>query len=161
MTPVNGNGNTPASTERDRAVANNTTSAIEWYTEVFADRMLISALLILISKSLDNQSAFGRGIDTGGQTAKESYVTGAVNNKGLFWGDTAAGSSAVGYNFLGDYYLTTAAFRPDSHGYPTKMSFGEYGMFPKASAAPPRHFILYTFTRALIAPCSVIIQMQA
>lgn len=173
LTPANGNGGTTASNERDRAVANNTTSAIEWYTEVFADRMLISALLILISKSLDNQSAFGRGIDTGGQAAKESYVTGTLNNKGLFWGDTATGSNAVkvfgmenwwgclmhrvaglvggsdgsykykltcntadgsiavGYNPVGDYYLTTAAFMPDSHGYPTKMSFGEYGMLPK------------------------------
>jgi len=174
LTPENGNGNTTAADERDRAVANNITSAIEWYTEVFADRMLISALLILISKSLDNQSSFGRGIDTGGQTAKESYVTGTLNNKGLFWGDTVNGSSAVkvfgmenfwgclmhrvaglvggpngtykykltcntadgseavGYNTIGDYYLITDGFRPDSHGYPTKMSFGKYGMLPKA-----------------------------
>ena len=174
LTPANGNGGQDYDTEVVRATRNNTTSAIEWYTEVFADRMLISALLILMGKSLNNQAVFGRGLDTGSQAAKESYVSGTLNDKGLFWGstsvgtsgvkvfgmenywgcvmhrvaglvgawgltykykltcNTADGSSAVGYNKLGEQYLSTAAFRPNTDGYITKMTFGDHGMLPSA-----------------------------
>ena len=48
-----------------------------------------------MGKSLNTQAVFGRGLDTGGQTTKEAYATGTLNNKGLFWGDTANGTSAV------------------------------------------------------------------
>ena len=56
---------------------------------------LINALLVLMGKSLNTQAVFGRGLDTSGQTAKEAYVTGTLNDKGLFWGDSANGTSAV------------------------------------------------------------------
>ena len=48
-----------------------------------------------MGKSLNTQAVFGRGLDIGGQTTKEAYATGTLNNKGLFWGDTANGTSAV------------------------------------------------------------------
>jgi hypothetical protein len=48
-----------------------------------------------MGKSLDLQSTYGRGIDSGSQTAAENYVTGAANDKGLFYGDTANGNSVV------------------------------------------------------------------
>lgn len=95
LTSANGNGGTTATQEVARATANNTTADVEWYTDVWADRLLINALLVLIGKSLNTQATFGRGLDTGGQTAKEAYVTGTLNDKGLFWGDTANGDSAV------------------------------------------------------------------
>ncbi len=95
LTNANGNGGTTATQEEARAKANNTTTGVEWYIDVWSDRLLINALLVLIGKSLNTQAVFGRGLDTGGQTAKEAYVTGTLNDKGLFWGDTANGTSAV------------------------------------------------------------------
>ena len=89
------NGNTTGTEEITQATANNTTAKVEWYTDVLCDRQLINALLVLLSKSLDTQGSFGRGIDSGGQTAKEAYVTGSLNDKGLFYGSTANGNTAV------------------------------------------------------------------
>lgn len=89
------NGNTSGTEEIAQATANNTTAKVEWYIDQWCDRVLINGLLVLISKSIDTQGAFGRGIDTGSQVTKESYVTGSLNNKGLFYGSTANGSTAV------------------------------------------------------------------
>lgn len=95
LTSTSGNGNTNVTQEVTKATANNTTPAVEWYTEVFSDKLLINALLVLMGKSLNTQSTFGRGLDTGEQTVKEAYITGTLNDKGLFWGVTANGNSAV------------------------------------------------------------------
>jgi hypothetical protein len=80
------NGNTTGTEEITQATANNVTAKVEWYTDVLCDRMLINGLLVLISKSLDTQGAFGRGIETGSQAAKEAYITGSLDDKGLFYG---------------------------------------------------------------------------
>jgi hypothetical protein len=95
LTSANGSGNTDGTTELNRALANNTTEDVEWYIDVWADRMLINGLLILIGKSLDSQGVFGRGIDDGGQTSKEAYVTGTLDDKGLFYGNISGSSTAV------------------------------------------------------------------
>lgn len=95
LTSTNGNGGTNVTQEVARATANNTAADVEWYIDVWADRLLINALLVLMGKSLNTQATFGRGLDTGDQTAKEAYVTGTLNDKGLFWGNTANGNSAV------------------------------------------------------------------
>ena len=95
LTSANGNGGTTYSQESIRALANNTTAKTEWFIDVWADRMLINGLLILMGKSLNSQAVFGRGLDTGGQTAKEAYITGSLNDKGMFWGDISAGTSGV------------------------------------------------------------------
>jgi hypothetical protein len=95
LTSANGSGNASGTTEISRALANNTTEDVEWYIDVWADRMLINGLLILIGKSLDSQGVFGRGIDGGGQTSKEAYVTGTLDDKGLFYGDISGSSIAV------------------------------------------------------------------
>lgn len=95
LTPANGNGSTTGGMEINRARANNTTKDVEWYTDVWADRMLINGLLILMGKSLDSQGVFGRGIESGGQDSKEAYVTGTLDNKGLFYGDISDSSIAV------------------------------------------------------------------
>ena len=88
------NGNTTGTEEITQATANNTTAKVEWYTDVLCDRMLINGLLVLLSKSLDTQGAFGRGIETGSQAAKEAYVTGSLDDKGLFYGSSGS-STAV------------------------------------------------------------------
>ena len=95
LTAENGSEGTTVTQEVERATANNTTNNVEWYTEVYSDRMLINMLLILMGKSLNSQAVYGRGLDTGGRTAKEAYVTGTLNDKGLFWGVTDNGNSAV------------------------------------------------------------------
>ena len=95
LTPANGNGNTTGQQEIDRALRNNTTESVEWYTEVWSDRLLLSALHVLISKSLDTQGSFGQGISNGSQTTKEAYVTGTLDDKGLFFGDTVGTATAV------------------------------------------------------------------
>lgn len=95
LTPTNGSGNTTGQQEISRAMANNTTTKTEWYIDVLADRELINMLLVLIGKSLNVQAVFGRGLDSGDQATKEAYVTGTLDNKGLFWGVTDNGNNAV------------------------------------------------------------------
>jgi len=89
------NGGTTATQEINSAIANNTTSDVEWYIDVWSDRMLINGLLILMSKSLNSQAIFGKGLDTGSSSAKQAYITGSLNDKGMFWGDISAGASGV------------------------------------------------------------------
>jgi hypothetical protein len=58
-----------------------------WYSHVYSDRNLINYLLILISKSLNSQAAFGLGITSSNEDGFNAYVTGAdLNDKGLFYG---------------------------------------------------------------------------
>lgn len=95
LTSANGNGSTNVAQETTRAMANNTTSDVEWYIDTYCDRILINALLVLMGKSLNTQAVYGRGISSGGQEAKEAYTTGMLNDKGLFWGVISNDNSAV------------------------------------------------------------------
>lgn len=90
-----GNGNTTATQETTRAQANNPTGKQIWYIDQWCDRLLINALLVLMSKSLNSQGKYGNGLVTGLQSAKEAYVTGSLNTKGLFWGDVSGQSQGV------------------------------------------------------------------
>lgn len=92
VTPKNGND---VNNAVNKATANNTTSDVEWYCAVYSDRLLINGLLVLMGKSLNSQATFGRGLDSGSTSARRAYVTGSLNDKGLFWGDTSAGTSGV------------------------------------------------------------------
>ena len=86
---------TTAAEEIAAAAANNSTANPEWYTEVWSDRLLINALLYLMGKSLDLQGTYGNGISSGGQTEKQNYITGSLDDKGLFYGNTSGTSTAV------------------------------------------------------------------
>ncbi|SDB55085.1 hypothetical protein SAMN02910317_02860 [Ruminococcaceae bacterium FB2012] len=91
----NGNGVQPtsAATENSRAAANNKGSAPIWSTELWCDRVLINALLVLIGKSLDTQAVFGSGLT---DNADISLLrTGALDQAGLFAGDISGGSNFV------------------------------------------------------------------
>ena len=137
LTVSNGSGDTTAAQEIERALANNTTAAAEWYTSVYCDRMLINALLILISRSLDTQRKFGRGFVDYHSTAtdpdlnrdaKERFVTGVYDDKGLFWGSTSSGKYAVKVfgieNWWGLMWNRTAGFIEDSsRHYRTKLTY--------------------------------------
>jgi hypothetical protein len=127
LAPINGNGNTSGSTEETRAKANNTNSNVEWYISVWADRILINGLLILISKSLNCQAKFGNGVSTGSQTVKENYITGSLDNKGLFYGDTSGTSTAVKVfgmeNWWSLVWDRTAGVVGTSTGYKYKLTY--------------------------------------
>lgn len=68
------------------AELNNAGSDKGWYTEVYADVILIDLLLILIGKSLNCQVVFGNGVQ--GQTSAASSMvgTGTLDSNGLFFG---------------------------------------------------------------------------
>lgn len=71
------------------AELNNPVDKKIWYTEQYCDITLINILLILMSKSLDTQTAFGKG--RSGQISKAQYMlgTGTMDKKGMFWGSNS------------------------------------------------------------------------
>ena len=77
------------------AKLNNPGSDEMWNTECFADRILINMLLILMSKTVDTQTAFGQGLNaSGSETINDAFRTGVHNDKGLFYG-TNSGAAAT------------------------------------------------------------------
>ena len=72
--------------EITRCQRNNKSSDVLWNTEVISDRILINFLLILMGKSVDTQTVFGNGLVNGEENAFNAYVTGTLNDKGLFFG---------------------------------------------------------------------------
>lgn len=93
-----------AQTERDRCRANNSSLAI-WDTEVFADNILITLLLILMGKNLNTQAVFGQGCTTPGQAGVLN--TGTGDALGLFYGysDTTKVVKVFGMeNFWGNLW---------------------------------------------------------
>ena len=128
LTTGNGSGGTVVDTEVARATANNTTEKVEWYTDVLSDRLLINALMILISKSLNTQTAFGRGLDAGDASDKNNYTTGTLNDKGLFWGNPSNGWNCVKTfgmeNWYGCVWRRTAGMIGTSSGYKIKLTYG-------------------------------------
>ncbi len=128
LTKENGSGYTTGAQEVTYATANNPGDDAMWYTDVYADRILINALLVLISKSLNTQSSFGRGLDTGEEATKNAYVTGSLNDKGLFYGVTANGNSGVKVfgmeNWLGCIWRRTAGCISAAHEYKVKLTYG-------------------------------------
>ena len=122
------NGNTSGQEEIAQASANNTTAKPEWYIDLWADRVLITGLLYLMGKSLDLQGTFGQGISSGSQAAKEAYVTGSLNDKGLFYGSKTATNVAVKVfgmeNFWALVWRRTAGLIGVSNGYAYKLTHG-------------------------------------
>lgn len=127
LTSANGNGNTTTTQEITRATANNASEGVEWYTEVFSDRLLITALLVLLGKSLNTQAVFGQGLTSGSQAAKEAYITGTLNDKGLFYGSTST-SVACKYfgmeNFHGCVWHRVAGCISVDNVVKTKLTYG-------------------------------------
>ena len=114
--------------ERDRCLANNKGSDVLWYTEVIADRILINFLLILMGKSVDTQTVFGRGLDSGSQSALNAYRTGALNDKGLFFGynDGNHGVKVFGMeNWWGAQWRRTAGYIKNGSDQRIKLTYGQ------------------------------------
>jgi len=111
--------------EQTYCLNNNTTSEVEWYTDVFCDRILINMLLVLIGKSTDTQTVFGQGLTSGNQTALNDYRTGALSDKGMFFGysDTTHGVKVFGIeNWWGAQWRRTAGLNLNNGTLKYKMT---------------------------------------
>jgi len=110
------------------ATANNPSGKNMWYTETWADFCLIFDLLYLMGKSLNLQSTFGNGLATGSETAMRAYVTGSLDDKGLFYGDISAQTSGVKVlgmeNVWGCRWHAVAGLINDNGTLKAKMTYG-------------------------------------
>lgn len=82
-----------ATQEVTYAENNNPASAHIWNIDHYADWVLITAILWLMARSTNTQAAYGEGISSGGQSACEAYRTGALNDKGLFYGSNGTSTA--------------------------------------------------------------------
>ena len=83
-----------AADERTALRANNASGDLKWDMETYADRMLVTNLAILISKTTDSQTAFGKGLsESGNDTINDAFTTGIHNTKGLFYGTNSGAAS--------------------------------------------------------------------
>lgn len=120
-----------AQQEIDLATANGN----GWYTEQFSDIELINDLLVLIGKSTDTQTVFGKG-NSDGYTNDSSINYGMINSgtmddKGLFWGSNVSSTSSRNgvkvfgmENWWGNQWRRFAGLILDSGTYKTKMCYG-------------------------------------
>lgn len=98
-----------AGTERASSQANNLTGSNIWDMEVFCDYILISLLLILMSKTLNSRSAFGAGRNSG----SSKVTTGGLNTNGLFFGYNTNTSPVKIFgmeNWYGQYHSRMLGF---------------------------------------------------
>ena len=85
------NNTTAGATQITYAKANNRNGeAYAWYIDVFADRILINFLMVLVIKSL-NSDKIGYGNYTGGSSASSLIASGLGNTKGMFYGTQSNG----------------------------------------------------------------------
>lgn len=107
--------------EMGYARANGTGYEIEQYV----DRLLISFLLVLISKTTNTQAAFGKGL-TNMTYAEESMIdSGTMNKKGLFSGEAAGtvGVKVFGMeNYWGNQHRRNVGLILDEGVYKVKLS---------------------------------------
>lgn len=112
-----------------------TTNGNGWYVEQFCDIELINDLLILIGKSTDTQTVFGKGNSDG--YANDSSInygminSGTMNDKGLFWGSNVSSTSSRNgvkvfgmENWWGNQLRRFAGLILDGNIYKTKMCYG-------------------------------------
>lgn len=111
------------------AKANNTSSDIIWYTELFNDRMLINLLLLLIGKSTNTQVIFGTGNNNSYISESNTGIknTGTMNTKGLFWGnqDNKSGVKVFGMeHWWGNQSRRIGGWINDKGTQKIKMTYG-------------------------------------
>ena len=86
---------TTATQEKTAAQLNNPSTDLLWNIECIADRILINFLCVLITKTLDSQTAFGQGANSGGSEAvNNTFTTGVHNAKGMFYGTNSGAVSS-------------------------------------------------------------------
>ena len=75
----------------------------DWTFEELSDRLLIQDLLVMISRSTDTQTKFGKGY----YSPTLSVINGSLNDKGLFWGGSGRATSVKIFgmeNWWGAYH---------------------------------------------------------
>lgn len=109
--------------EIDLAKANNQdTNNPIWYTEVYADRLLINLLLVMMAKSMNTQAVYGAG-RCGSSSAIDN---GTMNGKGMFWGsqDQTSGVKVFGMeNWWGNLWRRVAGYMNLSNVIYTKLTY--------------------------------------
>ena len=123
--------NKTAQQEIDLAKANNVDGNSIWYTEILSDVQLVNLLLVLIGKSLDTQSVFGRGNDSGFvDDSSQNYGmlnSGTMDTKGMFWGsnDGTSGVKVFGMeNWWGNQWRRYAGDINDNGVHKAKYTYG-------------------------------------
>lgn len=114
---------TTAQQEIDLAKANNQdTNNPIWYTEVYADRLLINLLLVMMAKSMNTQAVYG----TGRCGSSDAIGNGTMNGKGMFWGsqDQTSGVKVFGMeNWWGNIWRRVAGYMNLSNVIYTKLTY--------------------------------------
>lgn len=117
--------------EIDLAKANNVDGNSVWNTEILSDIQLVNLLLVLIGKSLDTQSVFGKGNDIGHvDDPSQNYGmlnSGTMDTKGMFWGsnDGTSGVKVFGMeNWWGNQWRMYAGDINDNGVHKVKYTYG-------------------------------------
>lgn len=88
--------------ERTYARANNATSDVIWDAFPYADWFFLDMMCVLFSRSLATQLKFGRGfVDYSWNGRNDAKVSGGMDTKGLFYGDSNGGTSGLGVKVFG------------------------------------------------------------
>ena len=109
------------------AKANNLSSDEIWYTFVWCDKVIIDLLLMLIGKSTDTQTVFGKGksnYSDGG--TDESKACGTGDTKGLFWGGNTGKEVVKVFgmeNYWGSSYYRMAGMAQVNGNFVVKMTY--------------------------------------
>ena len=117
--------------ETNCALANNLTDDVIWYTEVFCDRMLINLLSLLIGKSADTQTVFGKGNVNSYVSESNTGVKacGIMDKKGLFYGETNGkdGVKVFGIeHYWGNIWRRIAGWINDKGIQKFKLTYGQF-----------------------------------
>lgn len=100
-----------------------------WDMAVFSDRMLLNILLILISRSTDLETSFGKGLNANTLTT-DTLTTGAADTAGLFKGYTVDTNYVKVFGienpwgFLGEY--TLGILMDDMYNLKAKLTRGKW-----------------------------------
>lgn len=109
--------------EIDLAKANNQdTNNPIWYTEVYADRLLINLLLVMMAKNMNTQAVYG----TGRCASSDAIGNGTMNGKGMFWGsqDQTSGVKVFGMeNWWGNIWRRVAGYMNLHNVIYTKLTY--------------------------------------
>lgn len=73
-----------------------------WGTQTWSQINMINMLLVLMAKSIDTQTAFGYGHNSGGSQASHLLKTGTISDKGAFYG--TSGNVAMKVFHIENYY---------------------------------------------------------
>ena len=109
------------------AAKNNIGNEAIWDVGSFSERALIALLLILIGKSTDTQSVFGKGRS---KCEDSDRISGSMNTKGLFWGsnDDNLGVKVFGIeHFWGNVWKYTKDLVIEDHVVKYKPAWNNSG----------------------------------